>query len=367
MKKNLTTITALLMVLFAFSCAKQTESIKIGVSGPYSGDLASYGIPTREAVELFLENNPTVLGQPITLLVEDDQGKEETAANAAAKLASEGAVAVVGHITTGGTRAALGVYNEDSIISISPSSTATELTLGGKNPYFFRTIAHDDIQAQISSEFLVNTLGVKRVAILHDQGAYGKGYASAVKANLEAAGVEVVLFDGIEVGAPDYSAVLTRLVSENPDVFVFGGYHPEATKLISQLHARGSDIPMVGTDSLKDQQFIITAGADAEGVYTTGSSDITNLDSYKAVRELYLAKYNQEPGAFFYNAYAAIQVIAKAIEIAGSTESDLMVEAIKGNTFDTALGSISFDDNGDIEGFGFSVYRIENGSFITIE
>ena len=153
MKTRFGKVVFLLLVLVVFvglvfvGCKKKEKGpIKIGVGAALTGDLASYGIPTSKAAELVVENVNAaggVLGRQIELVVEDDQCKEEVASNTASKLLGEGVVAVIGHICSGATEAALSIYKDSDIVCISPSATKVELTLSGNYPNFFRTIAHD--------------------------------------------------------------------------------------------------------------------------------------------------------------------------------------------------------------------------------
>ena len=147
----------------------------------------------------------------LELFIEDDQCKPELATNTAAKLVSSNVIAVIGHICSGATKAALGIYKDSKIVTISPSATNPPLTQSGEYPNFFRTIAPDDAQAKLATMFIKDKLGLKTLAVLHDKGDYGKGFAELVKQFAEAEGIEVVLFEGVNPGAPDYSAVVNKI------------------------------------------------------------------------------------------------------------------------------------------------------------
>jgi branched-chain amino acid transport system substrate-binding protein len=121
----------------------------------------------------------------VELLVEDDVCKPEVATNTATKLVSEGAHVVLGHICSGATKAALGIYKDSGIIAMSPSATNPALTQSGDYPNFFRTIASDDAQARLEVDFALDVLKLKKIAVLHDKGDYGKGLAEFAKAFLE--------------------------------------------------------------------------------------------------------------------------------------------------------------------------------------
>jgi branched-chain amino acid transport system substrate-binding protein len=194
--------------------AKALEPIRIGVAGPHSGDLASYGIPTVKAAELVVENRNAlggICGRKIELIVEDDVCKPEIATNTATKLVTDKVDVVLGHICSGATKAALGIYKESKIVAISPSATNPALTQSGDYPNFFRTIASDDAQAKLEVDFALNRLKVSKIAVLHDKGDYGKGLAEFAKGFIEKdPRGEVVLYEGITPGAVDYSAVSSK-------------------------------------------------------------------------------------------------------------------------------------------------------------
>ncbi len=346
------------------------EVIKIAVVGPHSGDLASYGIPTVRAAELVAADYNAkggLLGKQIELVIEDDVCTPEVAANSAAKVIGEGVVAVIGHICSGATRSALGIYDEAGIPAISPSATSPPLTQSGDYPNFFRTIAPDDAQAATDAEFIANNLGLKTVAVLHDKDEYGKGFADFSVTSLEGLGVEIVLYEGITANAVDYSAILNKVANSDAEGLVYGGYHPEASKLVQQMSQMGLDIPFISDDGVKDATFISVAGEFAEGVYASGPMDTSsNPMSQKAVAD-HKAKWDgEEPGAFFINAYAAAIALFEAIEAAGSTEGAAIMNALRENDADTPLGSIRFDEKGDASGVGFAVYQVQNGTFVEL-
>lgn len=367
--RNLLMIALALLLVGSFAFARgggEDDVIKIGVGGVHSGDLASYGLPTVNAVKLVVEKVNAaggLLGKQIELVVEDDGCAPDIAANTATKLVSEGVVAVIGHICSGATATALPIYEESGIVAISPSATNPDLA---DSPNFFRTIAPDDAQGELQATFLVQELGVDKVAILHDKGDYGKGLAEFARYYLEQAGVDVVMFEGITVGAVDYSAIINRVRAAGVDAVVFGGYHPEASKLVDQGRRSGLLIPFISGDGVKDDTFIKVAGSAAEGVYATGPRDTSSNPMDAMAKQEHIDKYGEEPGAFFMNAYAATLALINAIEKAGSTDFDAIVAALTSNYVDTPLGAISFADNGNTIGVGFSVYQVQNLEYVQV-
>lgn len=348
------------------------DVIKVGVPGAHSGDLASYGMPSLNAARLVADEYNAkggLLGKKIEIIAQDDQCKPEMATNAATKLISEKVDVVMGHICSGATKASLPIYKDAKIVSMSPSATTPALTYSGDNPYFFRTIANDNDQAQLSSNFIADVLKAKKVAILHDNGDYGKGYAQTNKDLLEKAnkGVEIVLFEAINPEAVDFSTAVRKMRRAGADVLIFGGYHSVASKLLQQMKRERVSIPVVGPDGLKDEAFIKMAGADAEGVYTTYPSDTSKLPAYNTARENHIKKYGAEPGSFYYNAYSATQALLNAIEKAGSTDTSKIMEVLRTTYVETPSGKLKFNARGDAAGVGLSIYQIQKGQYVELD
>ncbi len=347
------------------------EPIKLGVAGAHSGDLASYGIPSVRAAQLVVKQRNAmngVNGRQIEVLVEDDVCKPEVATNTATKLVTDKADVVVGHICSGATKAALGIYKESGIIAMSPSATNPALTQSGDYPNFYRTIASDDAQARLQVDFALDKLGLTKLAVLHDKGDYGKGLAEFAKGFLEAdSRAEVVLYEGITPGAVDYSAVVQKIKRSDAEAVIFGGYHPEASKIVTQMRKKGMETIFISDDGVKDVTFIKVAGEYAEGVYATGPVDTSKNPIAVEAIDAHKNEFGEDPGAFYLNAYAATQALLNAIEKSGSTEFDVLKKTLQSEWVATPLGIIKFDDRGDAIGVGFAVYQVQGGNFATIE
>ena len=353
------------------STAFGADTVKIGVAGAHTGDLASYGLPTVNAAKLVAKDvnaKGGIDGKQIELLIQDEECKPEKATNAATKLISDGAVVVLGHICSGATKAALPIYTEAKIVTISPSATNPELTQSGQYPTFFRTIASDDAQAKLGVDFAIGKLAAKKIAVLHDKGDYGKGYAEYAQKFIQDGGqAEVVLFEGVTPGAVDYSAVVQKVRQTGADTVMFGGYHPEASKIVSQLKKKRVKVNFISDDGVKDDTFIKVAGADAEDVYASGPQDVSGLEMNKAAKAAHVAEFGTEAGAFFDAAYAAMQALVNAIDKADSTDSDKIMNALRTENVDTTVGTIKFDARGDAEGVGFSMYQVQGGQYVELK
>ena len=364
-------IIGMSMVFLFPGLSPAADTIKLGVAGPHSGDLASYGIPTVEAAKLVVKDvnaKGGILGKKVELLVEDDVCKPEVATNTATKLLSEKVDVVLGHICSGATKAALGIYKDSKIIAMSPSATNPALTQSGDYPNFFRTIASDDAQARLEVDFALNKLKLKKIAVLHDKGDYGKGLDEFAKGFLEKdKRAEVVLYEGITPGAVDYSAIVQKIKRSGAQAVIFGGYHPEASKIVTQMRKKKMKTIFISDDGVKDDTFIKVAKKYAEGVYATGPMDVSKNPMAIAANEAYKKAYGTDPGAFFLNAYAATQALLNAIQKAGSTDYDAVEKALRTDYVETPLGKIRFDKRGDAEGVGFSIYQVQKGKYVELK
>ena len=147
---------------------------------------------------------------------------------------------------------------------------------------------------------------------------------------------------------------------------MWGGYYPEASKILANMHSLDIEIPLIGPDGLKDAGFLELAGDDAEGVYAAGPSDTAGNPLSIEYAKLHQEKYGTAPGAFFDNAVSAAIALLNAIDKAQSTDSAKIMDALHNSEVDTPVGLIKFDDKGDAIGVGMSVYQIKDGAYVSV-
>ncbi len=165
----------------------------------------------------------------------------------------------------------------------------------------------------------------------------------------------------------DYSAIVHKVKRSKAELVVWGGYHPEASRIVKQMRKKKMDTKMIGSDGLKDETFIKTAGKFAEGVYVSGPFDSSKNPLYIAATDAHKKTFSADPGAFFYNAYTATQAVLNAIEKAGSTDYNALVKSLRTEYIETPIGKISFDDKGDAIGAGFTMYQVKGGAFVELK
>ncbi len=359
-KSTLIAAAALTVVSYGSAIA----DIKISTVGPMTGQYASFGEQMKRGAEMAVNDINAaggVLGQKLELLVEDDACDPKQAVAAANKLVSEGVAFVAGHFCSGSSIPASDVYAEENILQISPASTNPQLTERGM-ANVFRVCGRDDQQGVVAGNFLADTFKGKKVAILHDKTAYGKGLADETKKNMNAAGLKEAMYEAYTAGEKDYSALISKMKAAGIDVFYVGGYHTEAGLMIRQAHEQGYKPQLVSGDALvTDEYWKITGDAGAGTLMTFSPDPRKNEAAAPLVKRFRDANY--EPEGYTLYTYGAIQAWAQAAEKAGSVDTDALIKTLKSEKFNTVLGNIGFDDKGDVTAPGYVWYVWADGQY----
>jgi branched-chain amino acid transport system substrate-binding protein len=349
--------------------APARADIVIGVPGPMTGGMAWIGEQGERGTALAVaELNAAggVLGEPVRILLVDDFCDADQALAAAKKLVAEEVAFVAGHLCSGAAIPASEVYEEAGILMISPTATNPALTEQGF-ANVFRMSGRDTLQGTMAAEYLAERWRGRDIAIVHDGQAYGKGVAEAARERLRERGVSEVMFESIPPGQADYSELIDRLQAKGIDAVYFGGYTAEAGLIIRQARGRGYDLQMIGSDALITEYFWHLAGPAAVGVMFVSMADPRVNREAAAIVEQFRAEGYEPEGTTLYS-YAAVQVWAQAAEEAGTVEPKAVAAALRAHTFSTVLGTIGFDDKGDVYGYEpFVWYVWQEGNYAPVE
>lgn len=336
--------------------AAQAE-ILIGVAGPLSGQYAWSGEQFRLGAELAVEKinaDGGLLGEKVRLIPGDDAADPEQAVALANKFVSDGVVFVAGHWSSGASIAASAVYEDTGILMISPSSTNPKVTDEG-GPNIFRVCGRDDRQGVVAGDYLAESWSGKKIAILHDGTTYGEGLAEETRKQLNKRGVTEAIYDSYVPGEVDYSPLVSRMKAEGIEVFYVGGYGAEAGLMVREARDTDYGLQLVSGDALTVADFWLITGPAGEGTRFTFFPDPRINPDNAAVLEHFRAR-GAEPDGYTLYAYGAVQVWGQAVERAGSLKLDEVITSLRDNEFDTVLGMLDFDDNGDITNPGFAWY-----------
>jgi branched-chain amino acid transport system substrate-binding protein len=329
-----------------------------------TGQYATFGEQMKNGAEMAVADINAaggVLGQKLKLFVEDDACDPKQAVAVASKAASEGVVFMAGHFCSGSSIPASKVYEEENILQISPASTNPKLTEEG-GPNVFRTCGRDDQQGIVAGDYLADHFGDKKIAILHDKTAYGKGLADETKKQLNSRGIQEAMYEAYTAGEKDYTALVSKMKSEGIDVIYIGGYHTEAGLIIRQAHDQGYKPQLVSGDALVTDEYWKITGDTGEGTLMTFSPDPRKNPVAQPVVKRFRDK-GIEPEGYNLYTYGAIQAWAQAVEKAGKTDTGAVADALRANQFETVLGNIGFDEKGDVTAPGYVFYIWKDGKY----
>jgi len=332
--------------------------VKIGMGGPITGPSAATGAQMKNGVDQAVEDiNKAggILGQKLTASYGDDASDPKQGVSVANNFSGEGVKFVIGHYNSGVTIPASEVYKENGILEITPASTNPTVT--ERNMWnIFRVCGRDDQQGQVAGDYILKHFKGKKIAVVHDKTTYGKGLADEMKKTITKGGMKEVLYEGVNTGEKDYSALVSKIKQANPDLIYWGGLYTEGGLIVRQLRDQGVKAPLMGGDGITSDEFASVGGPGVEGTLMTYGPDPRNKPQAKKVVEEFRAK-KFEPEAYTLYSYAGVQIIKQAAEQAKSLDPKKVADAMhSGMAFHTVLGDISYDKKGDRTNLDYVMY-----------
>lgn len=353
----------------ATTTAAPAGSIKVGFSGPLTGNAAAVGQDYLNGVKLYFDKVNAaggVNGQKLEILAEDDQTDPKNATIVAQKLIDAGVVAVIGPLTSGSTIPTMTLYSKAGIAQITPATNPDVTNQGIRG--IFRVDPDDFAQGGNSGKFVAEKWGVKTLAIIHDKQAFGQGVAEEFRKGFESAGGKVTSVNSVTPGDVDFNAVLTKVKAENPEMIYYGGVAAEGGLIVAQLRELGMTQKFMGPDQLFGPEFIKIGGAGAEGAYITFEAPPSDSSpELKAFFEEFKAAFGAEPFVGQYG-YDSAVLIAEGIKLAGKADGPALIEALHNNTIKGVVGDYTFDETGALAGGGpIYIYQVKEGKDVFVE
>jgi branched-chain amino acid transport system substrate-binding protein len=357
--KHITTLGLALGFAVA-SAGTAAAQIKMGVAGPITGPNAAFGAQLKNGTEQGVADVNAaggILGQKITLSYGDDVSDPKQGVSVANKFSGDGVKFVVGHFNSGVTMPSSEVYQENGMLEITPSATNPKITERGMWN-IFRTCGRDDQQGAVAAAYILQHFKGKKVAIVHDKTTYGQGLADETKKAMNAKGMKEVLYEGINLGDKDFSALVSKIKASGADLVYWGGLHTEGGLIVRQMRDQGVKAPLMGGDGITDDEFASIAGPGAEGTLMTYGPDPRNRAEAKAVVEKFRHMSPPfEPQAYTLYSYAAVQIMKEAAESAKSLDPKKIADKMhSGMKFKTVIGDISYDKKGDVTRLDYVMY-----------
>ncbi len=353
-------ITTLGLALgFAIALAgTATAQVKFGMAGPITGPSAATGAQMKNGVEqaaIDINAAGGILGQKITVSYGDDVSDPKQGVSVANKFAADGVKFVIGDYNSGVTIPSSEVYQENGILQITPASTNPTVT-ERKMWNIFRVCGRDDQQGAVAGEYILKHFKGKKIAIVHDKTTYGKGLADETKKAITKGGMKEVLYEGVNTGEKDFSALVSKIKSSGADLVYWGGLYTEGGLIVRQMRDQGVKAPLMGGDGITSDEFASVGGPGVEGTLMTYGPDPRSKPEAKKVVEEFRAK-KFEPEAYTLYSYAGVQIIKQAAEAAKSLDPKKVAEKMhSGLHFKTVLGDISYDKKGDITKLDYVMY-----------
>lgn len=349
----------------------ETSTVTIGYVGALTGALAHYGKDEENGVRLAIDDLNTqkivIAGKHIQFKIEseDDQADPRNATNAAQRLVDDNVSAVIGHTTSSTTLPASIIYNRAGIPLLAPAVTNPKYTQQGF-PYTFRLIANDVQQGQSLAQIAVQHFAAKRIAIIDDRSAYGVGIADEFEKQVKTLNGTLVAHESANDKETDFNAVLTRIKSKTPDLIFFAGNDGQAAAMIQQIRNLGITAQFIAGDGVHTPEFIKLAGKAAEGVVTTlPGFPLAKMRHGLAFKQRFEQKYAaiQLYAPYYYD---AMQVIARAMQIAGSTDPKVYAAKLKETNYSGITNQIQFDALGDLKVGKISAYKVKDGQWVAL-
>ena len=348
--------------------AARADELVVATAGPMTGQYASFGEQMKRGAEMAIADINAaggVLGKMLKLQIGDDACDPKQARAVAEDLVSKKVVFIAGHFCSSSSIPASEVYAENNVLQMTPASTNPALTEGAAQKGWknvFRTCGRDDAQGLVAGKYLATKFAGKNVAIIHDKSTYGKGIADETKKAMNAAGLNEAMYEAINQGDKDYSALISKMKQAKIDAIYLGTYHTEGGLITRQAREQGLNAQIIGEDAFVTNEFWTITGPTGEGVLMTFAPDPRKIPAAKAVVDKFKAA-GYDPEGYTLYTYAAFQVWADAVKQAGSTDPKKLDEILRKNSYKTVLGELKFNDKGDVVNPIYVFYKWSNGKY----
>ncbi|TEB08472.1 Leucine-, isoleucine-, valine-, threonine-, and alanine-binding protein precursor [Pelotomaculum schinkii] len=326
--------------------------IKIGFIGPLTGDVKTFGESTKNGFLLALEQAGNKAGDyKIEYVTADDRNDATEAVNVATKLiAEDGVKAIVGSVTSRTTIAASELANDSKMVMITGTGTAPKVTVDDnakRKDFIFRACFIDPFQGTVAAKFATETLKAKTAAILYDQSNdYTIGLAKFFNETFTQHGGKVLSMEAYGKDDVDFSAVLTNIAQQKPDILYLPDYYQKVSLIGKQAREKGIKAIFLGGDGWDSTE--LDYATMEGGYFTSHYSPDDPRPEVKTWVEAYKGKYNSVPDAFATLGYDATNMLINAIKTANSDDPAKIRDALQATKdYAAVTGKLSFDKDGN--------------------
>lgn len=351
------------------SSGDDSGPIKIAVVDAQSGQLSSLGAWELKGARLAVDEwnaQGGINGRQIQLDVFDDQGDPTIGTNLARKIDSEGYIAMIGTAESAVTIAMAPTLKQAEIPNIASGQSPGLVAVGSE--YLFLNGPTSTTYDETLAKYVVDQQGTRSIAMITNNGSYGKGEHDAFLKALQSRGVTPVADQVVTTDQKDFSAVLTGIRQKNPKVIFLGAEEVESGLIVKQARDLGITATFAGAAPQGTPVFIDTAGAgNVEGTIVSSpylSNDIN--DASKKFAAAYKAKFNEEAELHGAKAYDGTQILLTALRTSNVATGKTLADAIRATKYQGLLGDFAYDETG-VGIFETSIGIIRNGKLVAAE
>ncbi len=328
--------------------------LTIAMAGPLTGADAPFGGNVRDGAQLAVDqHNAANPGCQVQLKAFDTEGDPQKATAIAPQIVDDAAiVGLVGPTWSGETKATGSVFDQAGLVALTPAATNVALSEQGWKT-FFRGLSSDGVQGPSLANYLKNVAGVKKACVIDDSTDAGVGQADAVRQTLGPI-TDTACNISVKKGDKDFSAAVTQVKNQSPDVVVYASYYTEAALLLQQLRDAGYTGLFSGPDGLKDPQFVKAAGQAAEGAILScpcGPAPASFSDEYSK-------KFGQAPGTYSVEAYDLATILLTGID-SGAVTRDALLEFVRGYSGQGLAREYRWTDTGELTSNMIWIYKVQ--------
>jgi branched-chain amino acid transport system substrate-binding protein len=365
-------LLAAIVVMVGLSAAAQAkDTVRIAFVGPLTGGNSAIGLGGRNSADLAvkLRNGAGKAKYQYELVVLDDECKPDTGVQVATKAGSDrSVVAGVTHYCSVVAIATVDTYHRFGLPVIVWGAVLPEITYGNDYKEIHRVNGTMINQNETNAKFVTGR-GYKRVAVIHDTTDYGKGHDKYFTQFLTKDGGQVLIDLGVTADQQDFTAELTQVKAQNPEVLYFGGLTPIGVRIRAQMDKVGLNAQFDGTSGIVNDDFIKALGPLAEGVlaFREGAPAEKLPGGNKFLEDYNKQGYTNPPEAYGPFGYAAADILMDAIEKVGPDRKKIIAELTKVKDRDTIVGKVTFDEHGQNTVPVITKYVVQDGKWVLWE
>ncbi len=362
---------AIALAVSTLQGCKPRDPIRIGFVAGTSGRVADLGISGRDAAQLAIEQcnrDGGIGGHPVQLIVKDDQQNPDRARQVVKELIDEGAVAMIGPMTSDMAVAVTPLLNEARLVTVSP--TATTQSLSGKDDYFFRVTSTTLAYARKSARYQIDRAGARRIAAAYDRGnrSFCENWLANFKKVFTDSGGEIVVTANFKSDEPPtFLEIAGKLLASQPDCVIIIANSMDSALLCHQIRKIDTETPIMLADWGATERLLELGGKAVEGITVVQTFDRNSqAPRYQTFRKTYIERYQREPGFPGVHTYDAVQVVLATLHAQKSGES-FKETLLSIRTFEGLQSSFSLDEFGDTNRGYETIGIVRNNRFAVLE